>query len=87
MDTRGKIQQLMDGVKELREAAFSSEFMYFYDGEDRVLHVSLDLEHDADDSHYVDDQPEEGPLLIHTFEGKIVGFSVLDTDLGSDDEA
>lgn len=85
MDTRGKIQQLIDGVKELREATLSSKFQYFYDGEDRVLHVSLDLEQDADDSHYVDDQPKEGALLIHTCNGKIVGFSVLDTDLGNDE--
>ncbi|NTW50078.1 MAG: hypothetical protein HGB19_10170 [Chlorobiales bacterium] len=83
--TREKIQVLIDGIKALREAAVSSEFQYLYDEEERMLHVSLDLEQDADESVYADDQPKEGELLIHTCNGKIVGFSILDTDLGKED--
>lgn len=83
--TREKIQAIIDRIKELREAMVSSVFLYLYDEEDHVLHVSLDLEQDADDSFYAEDQPEEGELLIHTFQGKVVGFSILDTDLGKEE--
>jgi hypothetical protein len=83
MDIQEKIRSIILGVKELREAGFS-DFVYLYDADERTLHVGLDLEKDADDSFYTDDQPAEGDLLIHTCNGQIVGFSILDTDLGKE---
>lgn len=55
----------------------------FYDETERTLHVIFDKTRDADRSY--DYEPIDfidGDLMIHTAQGEIVGFSILETDIG-----
>jgi hypothetical protein len=59
------------------------EYDVFYDESERTLHVIFNKDQEAEDSY--DCEPIEfidGDLMIHTAKGEIVGFSILETDIG-----
>lgn len=76
------IAYLLRQVPDLQPFA-GKNYNTFYDEAERTLHVIFDKEQDAD--HSYDYEPIEfidGDLMIHTAHGKIVGFSILETDIG-----
>lgn len=80
------IARLLASVPDLQAFA-GKAYDTFYDESERTLHVVFDKERDADDSY--DIEPIDfidGDILIHTAQGEIVGFSILETDIGKDSE-
>ncbi len=76
------IAQLLQHVPDL-QALVGKDYDTFYDETERTLHVIFDKARDADESY--DYEPIDfidGDLLIHTAQGIIVGFSILETDIG-----
>ncbi len=76
------IAQLLQHVPDLH-AFTGKDYDTFYDETERTLHVIFDKNHDADESY--DYEPIDfidGDLMIHTAQGIIVGFSILETDIG-----
>ncbi len=76
------IAHLLREVPDL-QALIGKDYDTFYDETERTLHVIFDKERDADSSY--DHEPIDfidGDLLIHTAQGEIVGFSILETDIG-----
>ncbi|MFQ3597241.1 MAG: hypothetical protein SNJ55_02505 [Chloroherpetonaceae bacterium] len=76
------IAHLLREVPDL-QAFMEKDYDTFYDEAERALHVVFDKEHDAD--HSYDFEPIDfidGDLMIHTAQGTIVGFSILETDIG-----
>ena len=85
MTTYQYIISIISKIPELK-AFESAEPDYFYDPDESALHVMFDKEKDADESIYL--EPKEmidGDLLLHTSNGKIVGFSILDTEIGREE--
>jgi len=67
-------------VAELLEV-YGKEYDFFYDETELALHVAFNLEHDADASFSVSAAKGiAGDVLVHTYLGQIVGFSVLYDD-------
>ncbi|MCS6989784.1 MAG: hypothetical protein NZM06_09750 [Chloroherpetonaceae bacterium] len=84
MTLHDRIAKLLSIVPDL-QAFQTRDYDTFYDEAERTLHVVFDKERDADDSY--DIEPIDfidGDILIHTAQGDIVGFSILETDLGKD---
>lgn len=81
------IAQMLATIPDLQTFA-GKDYDTFYDETERALHVVFDKERDADDSY--DLEPIDfidGDVMIHTAQGVIVGFSILETDIGkSSDE-
>jgi len=76
------ISHLLCEVPDL-QAFVGKDYDTFYDEAERTLHVIFDKNHDADESY--DHEPIDfidGDLMIHTAQGTIVGFSILETDIG-----
>ncbi len=76
------ITHLLQRVPDL-QAFIGKDYDTFYDETERTLHVIFDKNHDADESY--DYEPIDfidGDLMIHTAQGIIVGFSILETDIG-----
>ncbi|MDW8465613.1 MAG: hypothetical protein RML35_05330 [Chloroherpetonaceae bacterium] len=77
-----KIRSVIRSIPLLRQFQFH-DFDFLYDSEERILHVVFDCEQEADDSLFVEDIGEaDGNVLVHTAKGIVVGFSILDTELG-----
>ncbi len=76
------IAQLLRQVPDL-QAFLGKDYDTFYDETERTLHVVFDKTRDAE--HSYDYEPLDfidGDLMIHTAQGEIVGFSILETDIG-----
>lgn len=82
-----KIRSVIRSIPALQQFQFH-EFDYFYDDDEHILHVIFDFEQKADDSTFVEDIGDaDGNVLVHTANGIIVGFSILDTELGKSSQA
>ncbi len=76
------IARLLRHVPDLH-AFEGKEYDTFYDETERTLHVVFDKARNADSSY--DLEPidfVDGDVMIHTAQGEIVGFSILETDIG-----
>ncbi|ACF14453.1 hypothetical protein Ctha_1999 [Chloroherpeton thalassium ATCC 35110] len=74
---RKTVVLLCSEVIELCEV-YGKAYDFFYDETELALHVSFDLEQDADGSFFASPSKSvDGEVLVHTFAGQIVGFSVL----------
>jgi hypothetical protein len=81
------IAHLLRHIPDL-QAFIEKDYETFYDESERTLHVIFDQSRDAD--HSYDHEPIEfidGDLMIHTAQGTIVGFSILETDIGKSSES
>ncbi len=81
------IARLIQHVPDL-QAFVGKDYDTFYDETERTLHVIFDRDQDADQSY--DYEPIDfidGDLLIHTAQGAIVGFSILETDIGKSSDS
>jgi hypothetical protein len=80
-----KIIDVIRATEPLKGFEFSS-FEWIYDSEERTLHVQFDAEQEADSSIYAEPNPDvQGEILIHAAGETIVGFSILETDLGKEE--
>jgi hypothetical protein len=61
-----------------------TQFHWSYIAEEQMLHVSFDITADADESIDAEFNADiNGDVLIHTSNGNIIGFSVIDIDMGN----
>ncbi len=82
MTLHDTIALLLQQIPDL-QAFVGKDYDTFYDETERTLHVVFDKTRDADDSY--DLEPIDfidGDVMIHTAQGEIVGFSILETDIG-----
>ncbi|MBC8043850.1 MAG: hypothetical protein IAF08_10450 [Rhizobacter sp.] len=89
MTTEEKILNLIRSTEPLRSLHYE-HFRFIYDAADRALHISFNPDEEADGSFFI--EPNEtvidaGDIVVHTAKGIVVGFSVLDTDLGQNENA
>ncbi len=79
-----QIRAVIRSVPAMAEFQFH-DFEYLYDPDEKILHVVFNRERDADDSFFAEDSGSaDGNVLIHLAQGMIVGFSILDTELGKE---
>jgi hypothetical protein len=79
---REKIRSVIRSIPALVQFQFH-DFEFLYDGDEQILHVVFNPEYDADDSVFLEEFGEaDGNVLLHTAKGIVVGFSILDTQIG-----
>ncbi|RFM24228.1 MAG: hypothetical protein D0433_07105 [Candidatus Thermochlorobacter aerophilum] len=79
---REKIRSVIRSIPALTQFQFH-DFEFLYDSDEQILHVVFNPEQDADDSVFLEEFGEaDGNVLVHTANGIVVGFSILDTQIG-----